>query len=60
MYSKMTEGLRQNNDLRAVFMARHPIGRFGDSEEIAAVVLCSFGAAFITGTALPVDGGVLA
>ncbi len=56
----MTEGLRQNNDLRAVFMARHPIGRFGDSEEIAAVVLCSFGAAFITGTALPVDGGVLA
>jgi NAD(P)-dependent dehydrogenase (short-subunit alcohol dehydrogenase family) len=41
---------------------RHPIGRFGDSEEIAAVVLylCSPGAAFITGTALPVDGGVLA
>ena len=61
MYSKMTEGLRQNNDLRAVFMARHPIGRFGDSEEIAAVVLylCLPGAAFITGTALPVDGGVL-
>jgi hypothetical protein len=43
-------------------MVRHPIGRFGHSEEIAAVVLylCSPGAAFITGTALPVDGGVLA
>jgi hypothetical protein len=24
MYSKMTEGLRQNNDLRAVFMAEAP------------------------------------
>ena len=60
--TEMTETLRQNNELRANFMARHPIGRFGQSEEIAAAVLylCSPGAAFITGTALPVDGGVLA
>jgi NAD(P)-dependent dehydrogenase (short-subunit alcohol dehydrogenase family) len=60
--TEMTEGLQQNNELRANFMARHPIGRFGQSEEIAAAVLflCSPGAAFITGAALPVDGGVLA
>jgi NAD(P)-dependent dehydrogenase (short-subunit alcohol dehydrogenase family) len=60
--TEMTEGLCQNNELRAKIMARHPIGRFGQSEEIAATVLylCSPGAAFITGTALPVDGGVLA
>jgi NAD(P)-dependent dehydrogenase (short-subunit alcohol dehydrogenase family) len=60
--TEMTEGLRQNNDLRANFMARHPIGRFGQAEEIAAAVLylSSSGAAFITGTALPLDGGVLA
>jgi NAD(P)-dependent dehydrogenase (short-subunit alcohol dehydrogenase family) len=60
--TEMTEALRQNNELRANFMARHPIGRFGQSEEIAAAVLylCSPGAAFITGTALPVDGGLLA
>jgi NAD(P)-dependent dehydrogenase (short-subunit alcohol dehydrogenase family) len=60
--TEMTEGLRQNNEMRANLMARHPIGRFGQSEEIATAVLflCSLGAAFITGTALPVDGGILA
>jgi len=60
--TEMTEGLRQKNEMRANLMARHPIGRFGQSEEIATAVLflCSPGAAFITGTALPVDGGILA
>jgi NAD(P)-dependent dehydrogenase (short-subunit alcohol dehydrogenase family) len=60
--TEMTEKARQNNELRAKLMARHPIGRFGQSEEVAAAVLylCSPGAAFITGVALPVDGGLLA
>ena len=60
--TEMTERLRQNNELRAKFIAMHPIGRFGQLEEVAAAVLylCSPGAAFITGVALPVDGGVLA
>ena len=40
-------------------LAKHPIGRFGQPGEIAAVVLflCSPGAAFTTGIAMPVDGG---
>ena len=60
--TEMTEKARQNNEHRAKLMARHPIGRFGQSEEVAAAVLylCSPGAAFITGVALPLDGGLLA
>ena len=42
--------------------AAHPIGRFGTAEEVAQTVvwLCSDQASFITGTALPIDGGFLA
>jgi NAD(P)-dependent dehydrogenase (short-subunit alcohol dehydrogenase family) len=44
---------------RAVSM--HPIGRIGCPEEVSALVLwlCSEEAAFMTGTAIPVDGGFL-
>lgn len=39
--------------------SKHPIGRLGTPEEIAAGVvwLCSDAASFVTGHALPVDGG---
>jgi NAD(P)-dependent dehydrogenase (short-subunit alcohol dehydrogenase family) len=53
-------------DLRAQreaeFRARHPLGRFGEVDEVTAAVLflLGSGASFITGTALPVDGGRLA
>lgn len=39
----------------------HPLGRVGEPEEVAAAIafLCSADASWITGTTLPVDGGVL-
>ena len=46
----------------AVFRARHPLGRFGRAGEVADAVLylLSAEAGFVTGVALPVDGGRLA
>jgi NAD(P)-dependent dehydrogenase (short-subunit alcohol dehydrogenase family) len=42
--------------------AAHPLGRVGTPEEVAGAVvwLCSDAAAFITGHALPIDGGFVA
>jgi NAD(P)-dependent dehydrogenase (short-subunit alcohol dehydrogenase family) len=58
----MTERIRGNDQNRSYLLERHPIGRFGRPEEVAAAVLylCSPGAAFITGVALPLDGGFAA
>jgi NAD(P)-dependent dehydrogenase (short-subunit alcohol dehydrogenase family) len=44
------------------FLRDQPIGRMGRAEEIAATVLwlCSPGASFVLGVALPVDGGFVA
>lgn len=44
------------------FMGMEPVGRFGLPEEIADAVLwlCSDEASFVTGIALPVDGGFVA
>ena len=46
----------------AAALASQPIGRLGQADEIAATVLwlCSPGASFIIGVALPVDGGYTA
>ena len=43
----------------AAIMQEQPIGRLGTADEIAAAVLwlCSPGASFVVGVALPVDGG---
>jgi NAD(P)-dependent dehydrogenase (short-subunit alcohol dehydrogenase family) len=44
------------------FLRDQPIGRPGRAEEVAAAVLwlCSPGASFVLGVALPVDGGFVA
>jgi NAD(P)-dependent dehydrogenase (short-subunit alcohol dehydrogenase family) len=53
--------LINNEELAEKFRAAHPVGRFGQPEEVAAATLwlCSEGASFTTGHALPVDGGRL-
>jgi NAD(P)-dependent dehydrogenase (short-subunit alcohol dehydrogenase family) len=46
----------------ATFRARHPLGRFGKPNEVAEAVLflASDAASFMTGVAMPVDGGRMA
>jgi NAD(P)-dependent dehydrogenase (short-subunit alcohol dehydrogenase family) len=54
--------LETQADAMKEIMKEQPIGRLGRSEEIAAAVLwlCSPGASFVVGAALPVDGGFTA
>lgn len=58
----MTAPLRDDPAWRDPMLARHPLGRFGRPEEVAAAILylSSDEAAFVTGVALPVDGGYTA
>jgi NAD(P)-dependent dehydrogenase (short-subunit alcohol dehydrogenase family) len=58
----MTEQMRSDDQTRSFLLERHPVGRFGQPEEVAAAVLylCSPAATFITGVALPLDGGITA
>jgi NAD(P)-dependent dehydrogenase (short-subunit alcohol dehydrogenase family) len=55
MLEKQPEAMKE-------IMRDQPIGRLGQSAEIAAAVLwlCSPGASFVLGVALPVDGGFTA
>jgi NAD(P)-dependent dehydrogenase (short-subunit alcohol dehydrogenase family) len=62
----MIDGLVAREDdpvaAKAALAAAIPLGRLGRAEEVASAVafLCSDDASFITGAALPVDGGFLA
>ena len=51
--------LMGNPELRATFLAKTPLGRWGLPIEIAAAALylCSDAAGFMTGTDLVIDGG---
>jgi NAD(P)-dependent dehydrogenase (short-subunit alcohol dehydrogenase family) len=50
-----------DKDITDRTLAMHPMGRFGSPKEVAAAILwlCSENASYLTGHALPVDGGFL-
>ncbi|KIW99853.1 uncharacterized protein Z518_10781 [Rhinocladiella mackenziei CBS 650.93] len=58
----MIEPLTQNDEVRKALDAAHPLKGVGSPEDIAraAVFLASEDASWITGVALPVDGGYVA
>ena len=49
-------------EMEEQIVARHPVGRMGQPEEIAEAVvwLCSDAASFVTGHTMTVDGGYVA
>jgi NAD(P)-dependent dehydrogenase (short-subunit alcohol dehydrogenase family) len=57
-----TPMLQLDGDMEGMWAERHPLGRVAMPGEIAQAVvwLCSDAASFVTGLALPVDGGYLA
>jgi meso-butanediol dehydrogenase/(S,S)-butanediol dehydrogenase/diacetyl reductase len=58
----MTADLLADPKFRDPMLRKHPLGRFGRPEEVAAAILylASDEAAFVTGVALPIDGGYTA
>jgi NAD(P)-dependent dehydrogenase (short-subunit alcohol dehydrogenase family) len=60
--TEMTKELMENEDLMQEWSKDYPIGRFGNPEDIAnaCLYLASDESSFVTGVALPVDGGFTA
>jgi len=57
----LTDIVRDDPQKSGAILARTPIGRWGEPDDVAAaaIFLCSPAAAFVTGVILPVDGGYL-
>ena len=55
----MTAPLDDDADTRAALLSKHPMGRLGTAEDVAGAILflASDDSSFVTGLALPVDGG---
>lgn len=61
IHTALTKDTR-DTEMGDAMEARLPLGRFGEPEEVAAVIafLTSTQSSFVTGAAIPVDGGVTA
>lgn len=62
VHTGMSDGLRNRRELYEEMAKRIPLGRWGEPEEVAGLIefLASSQASYITGAAIPVDGGVMA
>ena len=58
----LTQALRDDPARNAAVVARTPLGRWGEPDDVtgAALFLCSPAAAFVTGAILAIDGGYMA
>jgi 3(or 17)beta-hydroxysteroid dehydrogenase len=59
MKTAMVEGLLEDEDKRKAALSWHPIGRFGEPEDVAygVLYLASDESSFVTGAELVIDGG---
>ena len=57
----LTSGLTAQPEIEQGLIALHPMGRLGEAKEVAhcAMFLASDAASYVTGIAMPVDGGYL-
>ena len=62
IHTPLIAGLEENTQVRDMLISLHPMGRLGESDEVAELViwLSSEKASFVTGTYYAVDGGYLA
>jgi NAD(P)-dependent dehydrogenase (short-subunit alcohol dehydrogenase family) len=59
MYEASLKHVSDPEEYRGKLIAKHPMGRLGKAEEVAAAILFLAGdaASYITGVSLPIDGG---
>jgi NAD(P)-dependent dehydrogenase (short-subunit alcohol dehydrogenase family) len=59
--TNLSRGAREDPTRNSMILARTPMARWGEAEEVADPILflCSDAARFVTGVVLPVDGGFL-
>jgi len=62
IHTPLTSGITSDSEFEDKVARRHPLGRLGEPEEVANVIvfLASDAASFVTGASLAVDGGYLA